>query len=226
MSSASRKKCKSNATWEERIARMYACSATDACHVAPLMASCVNCRLGVEAAQSRVYARKMNALRADASCSSARCVEFVTSVAHPILRTHLASMAWWRFSLFPDDPSLPRLIAIMRDTPITDIPFGDDYMHVAVTTLSACTPAQLMAWFGHENPYQMTAFYSGRCGTQCPEHCQDCPLLHRGCTQADTPASASCTLWRDETVRRAFAASPTIGDGAVGCGRTEQEGAE
>ena len=205
-----KKRCRSTATWEERIARMYACTDGDACRVAPLMAACVNCRLGVEAAQSRVYTRRLGALRSDESCSSARCVAFVQGVEDPVLRTHLASMAWWRFSLTPDDPNLHTLLGIMHDAPITDIPFGDDYMHTAIRALSKCTPAQLMIWFGHENPYQMTAFYSGRCGTQSPDHCQDCALLHRGCTQSDTPAAETCPLWRDATVSDAFAGSPNV----------------
>lgn len=206
--SAKKRKYRSNATLEERISRMYACRNSESCAVAPLMAACVNCRLGVEAAQSRVYARRLRGMRHSAECSSARCVAFIDSLPVGTLKTHLASMAWWRFSLAPEDPCLSALARVMRDEPISDIPFGDEYMHSAIRALAACTPEQLMTWFGHENPYQIATFYSGRCGACGEEHCQTCVLLHRGCTQSGTPAAATCGLWADEAVQRAFASAP------------------
>lgn len=183
------------------------CAAGDA----GCMQRCMHCRREVEASMSRIARRKLRKIRAHDSCSVARCVTFLKSVADETMRMHLASMAWWRFSA-DDAPAASAVMRVMNACHASKPEEGRAYMHAAVRTLSPLSSEQLSAWFGCENLYQMAALFIGDIPPKLGKHCQKCRLYKQGCNSYGQLTADDCPFWDDSFVQAVAASVAKAGE--------------
>lgn len=167
----------------------------------PSLQICMNCRKAVEESLARVAGRKLRKLKRRPECSVFRCVGFLNTIQDRALRFHLASMAWWRFSSDKDGDAPDAIRAVMNECTVHQPEFCTEYMHGVLKALSPLTPEQLVAWFGHENVFQIAAFYSGLEFDKDGKHCRKCRLYRQGCTMHGLNGADDCPLWKDEFVQ-------------------------
>ena len=178
--------------------RLMAC---DGCLSQENLTMCMNCRKAVEDSLTRVAGRKLRRLKRMPECSIARCVEFLRGVGDRALRFHLASMAWWRFSQDDMGVNTSALRELMAGSAIEKPAFGISYMHEVLRLLSPLSPEQLTTWFGHDNLYQVAAFYGGVSFSQDGKNCHKCRLYGQGCTAHNMIGADDCALWKDKYVQ-------------------------
>lgn len=187
------------------------CASAETCGCIEKFASrCMNCRRAVEGSMSRIGGRRTRKLRALEECSARRCVEFLVTVGEDVLRFHLASMAWWRFSAMGEGAAGP-IMRVLSRCKSKEPGSGTAYMHRALRVLSPLTQAQLSVWFGFDNLYQAAALFSDDIPEMVGRHCRKCRLYRLGCTAYDRLWANSCTLWKDSFVQSVAAAIKKAG---------------